>query len=493
MFKNIKLFLVLATVFLLLSAASLAIPQQMNFQGRLTSAGGSPVTGQKTVYFRLFNDPFAGAQVGGTITKTVSCDSIGAFSTMLDLGSSYFDGSDRWLEIEIQGDSSPLSPRQIIAVVPYAYRALTAESVVGGGGGGGDYVSKTGDTMTGKLTIITTPETVCLKVIGSAEVGSTANSARGQYAIALGNGTTASGKYSTAMGYYTGATADYATAMGYMSSAEGIASVALGYNAKAKANYSIAMGWGSTSNGPNCVTMGNLTYASNNSSLAMGQYTTASGLNSFAMGFQTTAGGDSSVAMGNVTTANGNYSTALGRGIIVNGTNSFGIGLDSTSRTLTPNNTLAIMGGKVGIATAEPAVALEVNGTILGALPLTDVDFAWHSQNDTGYTAIIAAGVPSTGKVYVRGTPAMSGVDLVNPVAWYGWLDLGAPEPSARLVSVSCSFDGMNNSPSYRGALVVARTSSGKVWLKRFWTIDGGQLNNTGYWSGWADFGGPGL
>jgi hypothetical protein len=195
---------------------------------------------------------------------------------------------------------------------------------------------------------------------GAATIGHSSNSASGNCAIAIGYKTTASGNNSTAMGRNSTASGKCSTAMGGYTIASG--------------RYSTAMGWIATASGIHATAMGSSTNASSAHSTAMGYNTTASGVASTAMGYITTASGDESTAMGLKTIASGNYSTALGVettasgwrstamgiGITVQGTNSFGIGLDTNTRTITQTNTMAIMGGNVGIGTVSPNYKLSI-------------------------------------------------------------------------------------------------------------------------------------
>lgn len=143
---------------------------------------------------------------------------------------------------------------------------------------------------------------------------------------------------------------DYSTAMGYNTKASGSYSTAMGYNTLASGNYSTALG--------------GYTIADDSYSTAMGYNTTASGYYSTAMGFGTTAGGDQSTAMGYNATASGPYSIAIGRGIEVSGNSSIGIGLNNQSGTLiSQSNTMAIMGGKVGIGDSSPEASLEIHSS----------------------------------------------------------------------------------------------------------------------------------
>ena len=120
---------VLGVLMFILSLHAYAIPQSINFQGRLANPDGTPITSTESVTFKLFDDPSAGLEKGSYST-TVSPNSSGTFSVLLNFDPSSFDGGNRWLEVQVQTEI--LSPRQEIAAVPYAYRAITAESLSGG-------------------------------------------------------------------------------------------------------------------------------------------------------------------------------------------------------------------------------------------------------------------------------------------------------------------------------------------------------------------------
>ena len=105
---------------------------------------------------------------------------------------------------------------------------------------------------------------------------------------------------------------------------------------------------------------GHLSVAAGESSAAIGYDTEALGNYSFATGNQTTAGGSSSFSSGYFTSAIGENSVAMGSRISVVGVNSFGIGLDNTQRNIIQGNTMAVMGGKVGLGTVSPNSSLHV-------------------------------------------------------------------------------------------------------------------------------------
>jgi len=146
-----KLFLAFILVFLLSSLISLpsfaAVPQKMNFQGRLLNIAnpGSPTpeVGGRDVKFTIWTADPGGTQLWHS-TNSVSCDSQGQFSTVFDLSmanqdSPYLDFSKpMWLDIEFPvGIGSHLVPRQPLETVPYAFYAATAETVVGSAPAGG--------------------------------------------------------------------------------------------------------------------------------------------------------------------------------------------------------------------------------------------------------------------------------------------------------------------------------------------------------------------
>ncbi len=194
----------------------------------------------------------------------------------------------------------------------------------------------------------------------AATIGSSGNSATGDFAIAMGFGTQALHQYATAMGNGTNATGFGSTAMGYSTTAGGQDSTAMGHLTNALGHYSTAMGY----------------------------QTTASGGYATAMGVSTIANGNSSTAMGSGTTASGLSSTAMGTDITVQGDYSFGIGLkDDTYYSITQNNTMAIMGGQVGIGTTTPDPGLKLD-VITG---IGETDNAVRGQHGNGNYGVLGS------------------------------------------------------------------------------------------------------
>jgi hypothetical protein len=197
----------------------------------------------------------------------------------------------------------------------------------------------------------------------------------GKYSTAMGTGTTASGVASTAMGGNTTASEVASTAMGSNTTASGYISTAMGNGTTASGYISTAMGAFTRAFGSRSTAMGEFTTASGYISTAMGQSTNASGLTSTAMGQSTNASGHTSTAMGREVAALGNYSFAIGLGNSsgvsgtypqVTGANSMGIFMgDRINDDITADNTMAIMGGNVGVGTTAPLAALDVSGTLM--------------------------------------------------------------------------------------------------------------------------------
>ncbi|MCK5833796.1 hypothetical protein KAH81_09025, partial [bacterium] len=116
--------------------ALFAIPETMNYQGKLTSLDGVAFEGVLTVTFSIYDVETSGFPLWTenqdvTFVKglfDVQLGSMVPLSDFLDFSDEYF------IEIAIGGDV--LNPRQPLTTVPYAFRAAIADSVVGGGGGG---------------------------------------------------------------------------------------------------------------------------------------------------------------------------------------------------------------------------------------------------------------------------------------------------------------------------------------------------------------------
>lgn len=134
--------------------------------------------------------------------------------------------------------------------------------------------------------------------------------------------------------------------------------------------------WDTAKIGKYSVAFGVGTEASGLVSAAFGSYSIASGTNSFAVGNASRATRDNAISMGLNTLAQGTESMALGSSIEVYANNSVGIGLTTTwpSYEINQPNTMAIMGGNVGIGTTSPVFKLSLgdDGGIYSAWPNYD-------------------------------------------------------------------------------------------------------------------------
>jgi hypothetical protein len=93
------------------------------YQGRLTD-NGVPINCAYDLVFRPFNVPTGGTQLAFPNLRTVTITN-GLFTTMLDFGSTIFNGDPLWLQIEIStngfsGIVATLTPRQPLTPTPYA-------------------------------------------------------------------------------------------------------------------------------------------------------------------------------------------------------------------------------------------------------------------------------------------------------------------------------------------------------------------------------------
>ncbi|MBI4568523.1 MAG: hypothetical protein HY719_08995, partial [Planctomycetes bacterium] len=140
-------------------------PLMINFQGRLTDASGNPITGNRDIYFRYYDASTAGTLLyaetytaAGTNPVTVTQ---GNYVVALGGGSYTAAGGPLyttfkavfqnqtvvWLELQVVGEAV-MAPRVRILGAGYAINADLFDGLEGS-----QFVLKTGDTLTGALTL----------------------------------------------------------------------------------------------------------------------------------------------------------------------------------------------------------------------------------------------------------------------------------------------------------------------------------------------------
>ena len=109
-----------------------AVPQLINYQGRLTDTAGAPVTGEVTITFRLYDDASTGAkQWEEQQAVSLNVADNGVFSVVLGsvtpLSSVSFN-VPLWLSIQV-ADDEEMSPRQRLTASGYAMNADALDSL----------------------------------------------------------------------------------------------------------------------------------------------------------------------------------------------------------------------------------------------------------------------------------------------------------------------------------------------------------------------------
>ncbi len=122
-------------VFIFFMAVSLSraqVPQLINYQGYLTDGDGNPITGSRSIEFRIYD-----TATGGTATwiETQSVTVLdGVFSVLLGsvnpIPYTLFEASDRYLALKV-GSDSEMTPRKRLVSVGYAFKANQADSLDG--------------------------------------------------------------------------------------------------------------------------------------------------------------------------------------------------------------------------------------------------------------------------------------------------------------------------------------------------------------------------
>jgi hypothetical protein len=104
------------------------------YQGRLNFSGAL-AGGGYDIRFTLFDTNVGGTMLAGPLTNSAVAVNGGLFTTLVNFGPGVFTGAGNWLELAVRTNGSGaftvLSPRQLLAAVPYSVFALTASNVSG--------------------------------------------------------------------------------------------------------------------------------------------------------------------------------------------------------------------------------------------------------------------------------------------------------------------------------------------------------------------------
>ncbi len=126
-----------------------AVPQLINYQGKLTKVSGAPVDTTISMVFTVYADSNGITSKWSESQSSVKVEK-GIFNVLLGsttvIPDSVFDGSIRYLGVKVGGDPE-ITPRKAMVSVPYAYRA-------GSGGGGSDnkWIFRITDTADTSIT-----------------------------------------------------------------------------------------------------------------------------------------------------------------------------------------------------------------------------------------------------------------------------------------------------------------------------------------------------
>jgi hypothetical protein len=141
----------IVSIFVLIILAIAVSAQQttsFSYQGKLNSSSVA-ANGSYDFKFELFSVISGGTSIGNITANGVSVSN-GIFTVQLDFGANTFDGTDRYLDISVKLSSettyTTLTPRQKIASVPYATKAIKSDNADSLGGiTANNYLQKNGD------------------------------------------------------------------------------------------------------------------------------------------------------------------------------------------------------------------------------------------------------------------------------------------------------------------------------------------------------------
>lgn len=120
--------------FVILKSAHTAVPQLINYQGRMTHIAGDPLDTTVSITFTIYDDATSGSavwtetQAAVTVTEGLFNVPLGSVTPLVD---SVFGDTSRYLGVQIGGDTE-LSPRTRLVSAGYAFRIGTIDGATGG-------------------------------------------------------------------------------------------------------------------------------------------------------------------------------------------------------------------------------------------------------------------------------------------------------------------------------------------------------------------------
>ena len=118
-----------------LAAANTVVPPLVKFSGVLADVNNKPLSGTVGVTFSLYKESQSGAPLWME-TQNVTLDKSGHYTILLGSTTSeglpaspFAAGEARWLAVQVQGQAE--QPRVLLMSVPYALKALDAETIGG--------------------------------------------------------------------------------------------------------------------------------------------------------------------------------------------------------------------------------------------------------------------------------------------------------------------------------------------------------------------------
>ncbi|MBD3290387.1 hypothetical protein GF337_16405 [candidate division KSB1 bacterium] len=129
---KLRSILIITIIFIASYSVNAAVPQLMNYQAVLTDTSGVPVNGDVSIQFRIYDAEVGGTQLW-TETQLVSVVD-GLLNVLLGdvtpIPYSVFDGSDRWISLQVAGDPE-MEPRKRLVSVGNAYKSYDSDMLEG--------------------------------------------------------------------------------------------------------------------------------------------------------------------------------------------------------------------------------------------------------------------------------------------------------------------------------------------------------------------------